>query len=389
DAELHWEQLRSLADALNQIAAAAKQKPEGTWIVVGGGWAATQFAERRFPSRAELDAIAPKHPIYIQYLRQGALLNSAALAAAAITEKTADPPGGRIDRDTDGRLTGWLQGVRAWESVYAKIPKLPFDQAAQSLHNCFRELNRLGITSIDDIQTTGVTFAHRRLLSDMAGGRRLTVRINYYIAPNDPGDELEQLRSATAEVKPLANNDFFRFAGFGETLIRGTGDGDLLSNVDGFTIDANAKEKFRRLLRYVAETGQNVQLHATQDNTARQLLDIIEEVNRETPFTRSRIAFAHLEDATAQTLERIKALGGGITVQDRIALTGERNLELWREQRARNAPPLRTMMQAGLPLGAGSDGFRASNYSPMQSLWWLITGKTVGGTPLRDPKQNL
>jgi predicted amidohydrolase YtcJ len=390
DGELHWESVRSLADGLKQIEAAARNKPPGTWIVVGGGWAPGQFAEKRLPTRAELDDVAPKHPVYIQYLRQAAVLNSAGLAAAGIDRQTANPRGGRFERDpSNAELTGVLQDVPAWEVAFAKIPRPTLDQMRQSVRNCFRELNRLGLTSVGDLQTGGVTFAHRRLLADMANRGELSVRLDYYVAPNDPGDELEQLRIAAEEGKQLPSNDMFRFAGFAETLTRGTGDGDVLSNPKGFTVDTEAKEKFRKLLSFFAEAGYNFHLHTTQDNTARQLLTVIEEVNRETPFARQRIAFAHLEDATPKTIGRIKQLGGGVSVQDRMVLTGERNVELWGQSKARNAPPLRTLIDSGVPLGAGTDAFRSGNYSPMLSLWWLITGKTVAGTPIRDPKQNV
>jgi len=389
DSQIHWESTRSLAAGLRQIADAAGKNPASSWIVVGGGWSPAQFSEQRLPTRAELDAAAPKHRVYVQYLRQAAILNSAALAAAGISRQTPNPDGGEFERDaTTGELTGVLQGVAAWEYAYAKIPQPELDQVREGLRNCFRELSRLGVTTVADIQTGSVGFAQRRLLADMARGG-LPVRLNYYVAPNEPGDELEQLRRATEEVKQLSNNDRFRFAGFGETLIRGTGDGDLLSNPNGITIAPEAREKFRRVMRFLAESGYNFHLHATHDSTARQLLDIIEEVNRTVPFSRQRITFAHLEDATPETIARIKALGGGISVQDRMALAGERVVELWGEATARRAPPLRTMIDAGVQVGAGSDAFRSGNYSPMLSLWWLITGKTIAGTPIRDPKQNL
>jgi predicted amidohydrolase YtcJ len=221
----------------------------------------------------------------------------------------------------------------------------------------------------------------------MAGRGELSIRLDYYVALNDPGDELEQLRMAAEEVKQLPSNDMFRFAGFAETLIRGTGDGDVLSNPNGITVEAEAKEKFRKRLHFFAEAGYNFHLHATEDNTARQLLTVIEEVNQETPFARQRIAFAHLEDATPETIARIKKLGGGVAVQDRMVLTGERNLELWGQSKARNAPPLRTLIDSGVPLGAGTDAFRSANYSPMLCLWWLITGKTVAGSPIRIPSR--
>ena len=390
DAELHWELNRTLADGLRQIATAAQSKKAGSWIVIGGGWVPTQFVERRFPTRAELDAIAPNHPVYVQYLRQGALLNSAALAALGITNQTADPAGGRIDRSpATGALTGWLQGVAAWESAYNKIGHFSIADARQSLRNCFRELNRLGITSVADLQTGGVNFTHRRLLADMARTGELSLRLNYYVAPNEPGDELEQLKVAAEEIKKLGNSDLFRFAGFGETLVRGLGDGDVLSNPQGVQISAQASEKFRAMLSYFAEAGYSFHLHATQDQTARQLLDVIEQVRAATPLARQRIVFAHLEDATAETIARIKKLDGGIAVQDRLALTAERNVELWGEAKTRRAPPLRTMLAGGIPVGAGSDGFRSANYSPMLSLWWLISGKTVAGSAIRDADQNV
>jgi len=390
DAEFHWELHRTLADGLRQIVTAVKSKKAGSWIVVGGGWVPTQFTEQRFPTRAELDAIAPNHPVYIQYLRQGALLNTAGLAALGITRQTADPPGGRIDKNpTTGILTGWLQGAPAWQPAYRKIAHFSFADARQSLRDCFRELNRLGLTSVADLQTGGVNFTHRRLLADMARTGELSLRLNYYIAPNEPGDELEQLKLAAEELKKLGNNALFRFAGFGETLVRDFGDDDVLANPNGVQISAQAREKFRAMLSFFAESGYGFQLHTTQDQTARQLLDVIEQVHATTPFARQRIVFAHLEDATAETLARIKKLGGGIAVQDRLALTGERYFQLWGETKARRAPPLRTMLDSGIPVGAGTDAFRSSNYSPMLSLWWLITGKTVAGSVLRDPQQNV
>ena len=390
DAELHWEMTRTLADGMRQIAAASQAKPAGSWIVVSGGWVPTQFAERRFPSRAELDAIAPRHPVYIQYLRQGALLNSAALDAVGIQPKTPDPAGGKFERNpASGELTGWLQGVSAWEYAFQKIPRANLIQQRASLANCFRELNRLGLTSVGDVQSTEVTFAHRRLLADMARTGELTLRVNFYTAPDPNGDALEQIKALSAEVQQLPQSDLYRFVGFAGTLVSGINDDDVPVNPEGITIDTEAKEKLRRTVRFFAEAGLNFHLQAIYDSTARQLLDILEEVQAVTPFARQRIAFAHMEGATAETIARIKKLGGAISVQDRLALTGERNAELWGLEQARNAPALRTMIDSGVPLGAGSDGFRSSSYSPMLSLWWLITGKTVAGSVIRSKSQNL
>ena len=386
DTDMHWEFTRSLADGLAQIRTAAKERPAGSWIVVAGGWAPEQFAERRLPTRAELDATAPKHPVFLQYLGQAAVLNSAALSALGINRQTANPPSGEFERDPKtGELTGVLRGA-AWKHGYDKIPLPPLDKIRESLRSSFRELNRLGLTSIGDVQTDGVNFAHRRVLADMARTGELTLRVNFYLAPNEPGDELEQLRRMTEEVKQLPSNDMFRFAGFGGSLIRRPNDIELTQKT---SIDPALKEKYRSMIRFFAASGYNFQLRAARDDRARQLLDIIEEVHRETPFSRQRIAFTGLEDPTPETMERIKKLGGGISVQERLAFRSERSPEISDDSKVQRVPPLRTMINAGVPLGAGSGGFRAANYSPMLSLWWLITGNTIPGTPGRDPRQNL
>lgn len=382
--ELHWEMTRTLADGLRQISEAVKAKPRGSWIVVGGGWVPTQFAERRFPTRANLDALAPNHPVYIQYLREGALLNSAALAAAGISPGTPDPIGGRFERNPKtGELTGWLQGA-AWQNAYDKIPRPTLDTARLGLINCFRELNRLGVTSISDWHTGGVNFAHRRVLAEMARSGELSLRINFYVAGDEPSAGIEQLKQTVGEIKSLPQNEIFRFGGFvvdraGDALE----DGKTDSHVE------KAKERFRQTARFFAEGGYNFHLRAANEDSARRLLDVLEEVHSGTPFTRHRIVFAGLDDGTPETIERIKRLGGGISVQDRTALTGERNVERWGLEKARNTPPLRAMVQSDIPLGAGTDAFQSSNYSPMLALWWLVTGKTVAGSAIRDPSQNL
>lgn len=386
DAELHWQFTRTLADALTQIGAAAQAKSPASWIVVGGGWVPTQFTERRFPTRANLDALAPKHPVYIQYLRQGALLNSAALAEAGITDQAADPVGGKFERNPNtGEFTGWLQGVPAWEYAYDKVPRLALDKVRQSWRNCFGELNRLGITSISDLQTGDINFAHRRVLADMARSGELSLRVNFYVAANEAGDEIEQLKRAVEAIKSLHQDSMFRFAGFTESAIRGNG----LTGMKAASLDPAALEKFRRLARFFAEGGYNFHLHAGSDETARRLLDVLEQIDSVKPFTRRRMAFADVDDVTPETIARIKKLGGALAVQNRMALTGERAVQLWGLEKARHAPPLRALVASGIPLSAGSDAFTEGHYSPMLSLWWLVSGKTVAGSALRHREQNL
>jgi predicted amidohydrolase YtcJ len=389
DFELHWENLRSLSRAVGQIAAAAKEQPAGTWIVVAGGWMPTQFAERRLPTRAELDAVAPRHPVYIQILGQAALLNSAALRAVALTRETRDPPGGQFERDKKtGELTGYALGPGAWEYVYSKIPRPTLDKMRQSLSHCFRELNRLGLTSVADLHTAKANFAHRRLLHDMASTGELTLRVSFYIAAGEPGEELEQFKRAVAEIKQLKQTDLFHFAGFAHNPSRESSDAVALQP-EAVTLNPSIKAELRRTLQFFVAGRHNFQLHGLQDRSARQFLDVIEEVNRETPLSGLRIGFAPMDDASPETIERVKKLGAGIVVQSRLALLGESVGQFWDEEKILNAPPLRTILDSDIPLGAGTDAFRSNNYSPMLALWWLVTGQSITGSPMRHAKQNL
>ena len=81
-------------------------------------------------------------------------------------------------------------------------------------------------------------------------------------------------------------------------------------------------------------------------------------------------------------LERVKALGGGIAIQDRMAFQGEYFLDRYGKQAAERTPPIRKMLQLGIPVGAGTDATRVASYNPWLSLYWLVAGKTIGGTAL-------
>jgi predicted amidohydrolase YtcJ len=110
-------------------------------------------------------------------------------------------------------------------------------------------------------------------------------------------------------------------------------------------------------------------------------------VNREIPFEGLHWFFDHCETITDNNLERIKKLGGGIAVQDRMAFQGEYFVERYGAQQAKRTPPIRRMLEMGIPVGAGTDATRVSSYNPFVSLHWLITGKTIGGRSLY-PKEN-
>jgi predicted amidohydrolase YtcJ len=123
-------------------------------------------------------------------------------------------------------------------------------------------------------------------------------------------------------------------------------------------------------------------LHATYDESISRFLDVFDEINRDVPFRGLRWFFDHAETITPRNLERVKALGGGIAIQDRMAFQGEYFQSRYGKEAAENSPPFRRMLEMGIPVGAGTDATRVASYNPWVALYWLVSGRTVGGSRL-------
>src|SRR2546430_5288748 len=123
-------------------------------------------------------------------------------------------------------------------------------------------------------------------------------------------------------------------------------------------------------------------IHATYDESISRMLNVFQEVNRDIPFQGTNWFFDHCETISDRSLERVKALGGGIAIQDRMAFQGEYFLERYGPKAAERTPPVRKMLEMGIPVGAGTDATRVASYNPWLSLYWLVAGKTIGGASL-------
>jgi predicted amidohydrolase YtcJ len=130
-------------------------------------------------------------------------------------------------------------------------------------------------------------------------------------------------------------------------------------------------------------------LHATYDESITRFLNVFEEVNREIPFKGLNWFFDHCETISDRNLDRVKALGGGIAIQCRMAYQGEYFMDRYGKKAAERTPPIRKMLELGIPVGAGTDATRLASYNPWVSLYWLTTGKTIGGASMYPDKNVL
>ncbi|MBE2214587.1 MAG: amidohydrolase [Opitutaceae bacterium] len=388
--ELRWDGVPSLVDALAMLREQAARTPPGQWVRVVGGWSEFQFAERRMPTLEELNAAAPDTPVFILHLYCRALLNQAALRAVGYTKDTPNPPGGEIQRDKHGHPTGLLiarPNATILYATLAKGPKLPPEHQANSTRHFMRELNRLGVTSIIDagggFQNYPDDYA---IINDLHARGELTLRIAYNLFTQRPKQEKDDFVRWIKMTEPGKGDDYFRMNGAGEMLVFSAADfedfleprPDLPPSLEG---------ELKEVVTVLAKNRWPFRLHATYDESIRRFLDVFEEVHREVPLTGLNWFFDHAETVSDHSLERIRALGGGIAVQHRMAYQGEYFVERYGKQAAERTPPVRRMLEMGIPVGAGTDATRVASYNPWVSLYWLTTGRTAGGLELY-PEQN-
>jgi len=390
--ELRWDGVPSLADGLRMLRAQAQRTPPGQWVRVVGGWSEFQFAERRMPTLDELNRAAPDTPVFVLHLYDRALLNRTALDAVGYTKDSPNPPGGEIVRDGAGNPTGILiakPNALVLYATLAKGPKLPPEYQSNSTRHFMRELNRLGITSAID---AGGGFQNYpddyQIIQELHKNGELTVRIAYNLFTQRPKSELVDFENWTGMLSPRQGDDYFRHNGGGEMLVFSAADfEDFLEPRPD--MPGVMEQELRPVVSLLAKHHWPFRLHATYDETITRALNVYEEVNREIPLQGLHWFIDHAETISQRNMDRIAALGGGIAIQHRMAFQGEYFRDRYGAKALRRTPPIREMLSAGLPVGAGTDATRVASYNPFVSLCWLVTGRTVGGLAMYDDGNRL
>jgi predicted amidohydrolase YtcJ len=390
--ELRWDGVPSLADGLRLLRDQARRTPPGQWVRIIGGWSEFQFAERRMPTLEEVNACAPETPVMILHLYARALLNGAALRVLGYTKHTPDPPGGEIQRNKAGHPTGLLiarPNAYILYSTLARAPSLPAELQGNSTRQFMRELNRLGITSVIDagggFQNYPDDYA---VIEQLHRDGQLSLRIAYNLFTQRPGQEMEDFRHWMGMTRPGHGDSFYRMNGAGEMLAFSAVDfEDFLEPRP--ELPAGMEAELGQVVSLLAQNRWPFRIHATYDESIARILDVCERVDREVPFAGLHWIIDHAETVTPRNIERIKALGGGIAIQHRMAYQGEHFVARYGAAQAGQTPPIARMLAMEVPVGAGTDATRVASYNPFVSLYWLTSGKTVGGLPLYEPRDCL
>ena len=355
--EVNWIGARSIPEAMRRMSDAAKSKPAGSWLIVAGGWTPDQFTERREPTQAELIAAAPDNPVYVQLLYSWAILTPAGQKLIGTM-----PPGLTPDPKSPGAVRGDQPAIAA---LFDKLPKPTLDQQLEGTKRFFRELNRLGLTGVVDAGGNNFGPPDYQHAQTLWRNGELTLRIAYALNGQTNGEEFRDIQNLTTMLPMGFGDDYLRFNGLGERLTF------AMNNNDKPTPEQ--KEKYLQIARFAAARGMAVTMHWNNNSSVGELLGIFEQVNKDIPITNLRWSIAHLADVTEPTMQRMKALGVGWTMQDATYFGASPNSKM---------PALNTARKVGLHVGAGTDAHRVMSYNPFIAIQWSIDGKTVGGVQI-------
>ncbi|MBW8687865.1 amidohydrolase [Chitinophaga rhizophila] len=385
--ELRWDGVKSLKRALQMLKEQAARTPEGQWVRVVGGWNEYQFEEKRLPTLEEINEATGNTPTFILYLYAHAYLNKAGVKKLQINEHTPNPTGGLIQKDAEGQPTGLLvaePNAFILYSTLARLPELTPAEKGNSTLGFMSEMNRLGVTSVMDAGGGFQNFPDDYGITDsLFKLGQLTVRLPYYLFAQKAGTELQDYQKWISMVDiehqhgEEAETTYF-VEGGGENLVATGGDFEnfLKPRPD---LPAVMEAQLKVVISVLVKNKWPFRLHATYNESITRFLNVIEEVNKETPLNGLPWFFDHAETVSIENLQRIKALNGGIAIQHRMAFQGENFVGRYGKEAARNTPPIRRMLDMGLKVGAGTDGTRVASYNPWVALSWLVTGQTIGG----------
>lgn len=383
-----------LDDVLESVDERASDTPDGEWILAGWGWHESQLDEGRLPTASELDAVSPENPVFIPRGAHVAVLNSPAMERAGIDDTTDAPDGGTIVRDAEtGEPNGVVLEAAREKLVEPVLPEPGYDAYREDIERAVAELHSRGVTAALD---PGLERDELRAYMDLQREGELTLRTDALIWVYEHSD----IEEMSAYFGRDFGNDMFKVGGTKYMLdggVEGAKLGEPYNVVEGvqeaeayhghLLLPPGGEAEFREMAKRVAELGHQLQVHAVGDRALELLIDVYAEAAEERSLEELRWTMMHVFLPTASVLDRAEKLGVHCTVQHHPSYLGQNMLDLWGDERASRAIPLRTLVDREFVVGGGTDAPVVPWY-PFQSLEWMVTRETVTAGTL-GPEQSI
>jgi predicted amidohydrolase YtcJ len=367
----------SVDDILKLVKDAAGKHKSGEWIL-GSGWDQSRYPDQKFPTRLQLDQVAPGNPVFLDHISgHVAVANSLALKHAEISSDTPNPPGGEIDRFADGEPTGLLK-ERATEMVSQRIPDPPDDERKKGIMLVLHELAQNGVTSVQDFSS----WEDFQAYNDLKQEKKLTVRITEWLPFALPVDDLQNKRAQGGTTDPWLRTGALK--GFLDGAL-GTHTAALLApysddpSTSGLlTVEP---EKLKAMAIERDRLGFQLAFHAIGDKANRVALDTFESLVRVNPVRDRRDRIEHAQVVAPEDMPRF----GKLQVIASMQPSHETNDMRWAEQRlgperSRGAYAWKSLQSAGARLAFGTD-YDVEPINPLRGLYACVTREALDGTP--------
>ena len=386
-------EMDTVGDVLAYVAKRAEVLEDGQWINLNQVFI-TRLRDQRYPTRKELDVVAPNNPVAFR-TGPDCALNSLALKLSGIDKDFRIPEGesGLIERDEQGEPTGILRNAGRFVKS-SSVEKSPSkDEQRERLRQLLADYNKVGITSISDRNASdgGVT-----LYQDLKVRQELTCRVFLSYSVNGGGkwEDIQQ-RLDKAATHPLHRYDAWLWLRGVKVFL----DGGMLTGSaymqkpwgisDIYSIrDPEYRglrfippEPLEKMARYALEHDLQFTAHATGDGAVQGLIDAYAAINKELPVRERRPCITHCNFMSAQAITQMKELGIVADLQPAwLWLDGATLHRQFGEERLAYFQPYRTLVEQGVVVGGGSDhmqkigSLRSVNpYNPFLGMWIAIT----------------
>jgi len=356
--DLGPQSVNSITDIKEKVRDKVRHTPPGTWLN-GTGFNEFYLAEKRYPTRRELDEAAPDHPVFLSHRSLNAcVLNSRALALAGITMETEELPGGRIERDLEtGEPNGILIGMLDYihREVMPPLSEAEFDNSIKTLN---KNLLSFGITSIQDATVT----------NDLARWERVC------------GFVLDhRLRS---RVTMMAGSPYWQ--DFQKMGLK-TGSGDNLMRLGAVKIMTDARKdqsELNETVLNIHRAGFQLAFHAVAESMVEAAVSALEYVDKHSPVMKRRHRIEHCAECPDYLLDRIKKLGAVIVTQPPfIYYSGERYLATVPESQLPWLYRIKSPLEHGVVV-AGSSDAPVARANPLTGIYAAVTRRADSGQVL-------
>ena len=349
---LLWLDLTSV-DSIKQLQSSIREKakeiPAGKWII-GRGWNQNRFKEKRLPNLSDLNEAALHNPVILYHeTAMMCAVNGKALGLACVTQQTAEPSGGTMDKDPQtGELTGILRDS-ATNLVWQAVPEPSIDELSEATALACQEITKAGLTSVHWMILSEIELA---LIQRLHADGKLPVRVNVIV----PEAFLKQTAGfqSTDTLMLHVGGVFIAVDGYLDSKTAALLEpySDELNNSGNLLF---TEEALASLVADVVAAGFQPIIHAMGDKAVDVALGVIEQTSKQ-KNVRFRIEQAAI--LNKQLVGRLKTLGVVITVQPKVITT---EFAVWSAtqhvglERAEWLHPLKTLLKAGVKVAGGSD----------------------------------